>query len=254
MKDPGQTTAAYVLRRFDFSENSQIARLYTREFGRISVLAKGIRRPNPDLLGPLDLGARGIAVVRPKKGDQLSLLTRWRTETGHPGQRLSLERMVGAAHLCELWFEGTRDFDPDPALFDLLAESMTALETTTEETTASVIAAAELRWLVQAGFAPALDGCVACGRTAPPNAAVKLSPGRGGVVCGRCVDPATPGLVALTAGERRSLFALADAGPAEAFHVPLGKKDGAAVRRALDRLIEHALERDLRSSRYLGAF
>ena len=55
MKRVPVETDALVLRRFDYSETSQIARLYTRSEGRLSVIAKGIKRPNRDLRGPLDL-------------------------------------------------------------------------------------------------------------------------------------------------------------------------------------------------------
>ena len=254
MKDPGSPATAVVLRRFDYSESSQIARLYTREFGRVSVLAKGIRRPNPDLLGPMDLGALGEAAIRLKKGDALSLLTRWRTVTGWPGQRSSLEKLVASAHWCELWCEGVRDGDPDPPLFDALVGALRALEAAPEEAVPALTLAGDLAWLGAAGFGPELGGCVACGKTAPPNAAARLSPGRGGVVCSRCVDPGAPGLVPLSAGERRTLVALASEGPPAAPRFRLGRKDLATLRPAVDRLLEHALERELKSARYLGAW
>ena len=48
---------ALVLRRFDYGETSQTARLFSREHGRVGVLAKGVKRPNASLRGPLDLFA-----------------------------------------------------------------------------------------------------------------------------------------------------------------------------------------------------
>jgi DNA repair protein RecO (recombination protein O) len=251
MKDPGVPTDAVVVRRFDFAESSQIARLYTREFGRVSVLAKGIRRPNADLLGPMDLGAEGEATIRPKKGDALSLLTRWRTRTGFPGQRTSLERMTAAAHVCELWCEGTTDFDPDPALYDLLVASLAALESAPEAAVTSTTLAADLSWLAAAGFAPSLDRCVTCGAVAPPNASARVAPGRGGLLCSRCVDATTPGLLPVTAAERRLLLALLDAGPANVGEPAPPARTVATLRRVVDRLLEHALEKELQSSRYL---
>lgn len=252
MKDPGIATDAVVVRRFDFGESSQIARLYTRAFGRVSVLAKGIRRPNADLLGPMDLGAEGEAAVRPKTGDALSLLTRWRTRTGFPGQRRSLERMIGAAHACELWSEGTRDFDPDPDLYDLLVRALRALEDAPEGAIPAVVLATDLAWLAASGFAPEFERCVACGKEAPPNAAARVAPGRGGIVCSRCVDGATPGLVALRSAERAVLRALLAAGPATEPALEPVARDLAVPRRTVDRLLEHALERELKSAPYLA--
>jgi recombinational DNA repair protein (RecF pathway) len=63
------TTEAIVLRRFDFSENSQVGHLFTRQLGRVSVLARGIKRPGPDLRGPLDLFSRAETRLRQRRGD-----------------------------------------------------------------------------------------------------------------------------------------------------------------------------------------
>src|SRR6188474_2086760 len=46
---PPATQAAYVLHRYDWSESSLILDLFTREQGRLAVIAKGAKRPYSQL-------------------------------------------------------------------------------------------------------------------------------------------------------------------------------------------------------------
>ena len=71
----GVTTTALVLKAVDFSESSKVATLFTRDWGKISVLAKGARR----LRDPFDAGLDLLTVCRivciRKRSDSLDLLT-----------------------------------------------------------------------------------------------------------------------------------------------------------------------------------
>ena len=250
-KEPGETTPALVLKRQDFSENSQIARLMTRTRGKASVLAKGIRKPNPELLGAFDLAQLGEATIRWRKGDSLHLVTRWRVVTGFPGLRNELGRFYAACHVTEVLCEGHRDLDPDTAAFDLAVETLAALEIADPSAVPAVTARFDLRWLAGAGFAPVLDGCAVCAKPAPPKASVKISPGRGGIVCGDCLGGTTPGLIPLASAGRRFLLAARDASAADALGLSVAATDVIAVRRVLDAALEHVMEKELKSARFL---
>ncbi|MGA0941111.1 MAG: DNA repair protein RecO, partial [Burkholderiaceae bacterium] len=64
-----QDQAAYVLHRYDWSESSLILDIWSRDFGRLAVVAKGAKKPasqfRPILLPlqPLWLSWRGDAEV-----------------------------------------------------------------------------------------------------------------------------------------------------------------------------------------------
>ncbi len=251
MKDTGIATEAIVLRRFDYSENSQIARLYTRSHGRVSVIAKGSKKPNPDLRGPIDVFCLAEVAFRPRKPEELAVLTRYRVATGFRGLRPRLERMVAAFYLVELLAEGTRDFDPDEAMFDHFRDALVALESATPAECDAVVAATELGYLRHAGIQPSLTSCAGCGAAPRAGAPVSLSPGRGGVVCARCLPPETPGLIRFTAGQLRTLAALAQAAPGSAHRISVLARDREALRRFLDRALEHVLEKELRSAPFL---
>ncbi len=63
------STPAVLLRSFDYSETSRVLKLYTRDVGLISVMAKGVRRGGARGQGALDTFSRGelTAYIRPTR-------------------------------------------------------------------------------------------------------------------------------------------------------------------------------------------
>lgn len=250
MKRALAETEALVLRRFDYSETSQIARLYTKSDGRLSVIAKGIKRPNRDLQGPLDLLC--LADVAFTGGPETELLTlrRYHVVTGFPGLRRELERLIAALYLADLLCEGTRDRDSDPALFDLWVASLRALESATAEECDVIVLRAELGFLEAGGFLPSFDSCIRCGSrlAAEPT---RLSAARGGMLCAACAAASPSDGLRLTAGQRRTLSHLLGLPPGRARSIALLPRDRRVLRRALTTLLEHVLEKELPSAGFL---
>ena len=162
-------TEAIVLRRFDYSESSQVAHLFTLHDGRVSGLAKGIKRPNAALKGPLDLFFRARVSYRRRRGTSLHLITRYEPITAHRRLRTRLERLYAAFYVTELAYDGTREDDPNPELFAGLAASLEALSAASSAAVPAVVAATELGYLASTGLMPLVDACVRCARQAPPG-------------------------------------------------------------------------------------
>src|SRR5207253_10760688 len=70
-----EKATALVLRVVEFSETSSVVTLFTREFGKISGLAKGARRPKGPFESALDLLALCRIVFLRKSPGTLDLLT-----------------------------------------------------------------------------------------------------------------------------------------------------------------------------------
>src|SRR6188474_1838634 len=67
---PPATQAAYVLHRYDWSESSLILDVFTREQGRVAVIAKGAKRPYSQLRSVLLPFQRlQLSLGRPPKDD-----------------------------------------------------------------------------------------------------------------------------------------------------------------------------------------
>src|SRR5262245_4333854 len=70
-----EKSSAIVLRTVEFSETSLVVTLFTRDFGKVTALAKGARRPKGPFESALDLLAVVRIVFLRKSSDVLDLLT-----------------------------------------------------------------------------------------------------------------------------------------------------------------------------------
>ncbi len=186
---PAERATALVLRTTDWSESSRIATLWTREFGRVRVLAKGGRRLKSNFDSALDLLTLCSIVLLRKSSGSLDLLTEARVTERFAQLRTDLPALYAAYYVAELLSDWTEDYDPHPVLFD---EALAALRNLGSSVGASKQAATgmrlarfELVLLRELGYTPALDHCAAC-QAAVPDTSAAFSPAVGGLLCLAC--------------------------------------------------------------------
>jgi DNA repair protein RecO (recombination protein O) len=179
---------ALVLRSTDWSESSRIATLWTREFGKVRVLAKGGRRLKSNFESALDLLTLCTIVFLRKSSGSLDLLTEAQVVERFPRLRTDLTVLYAAYYIAELLSDWTEDFDPHPNLFD---EALAALRTLggAGVATGMRLARFEMVLLRELGYSPILTGCAACGRPRDGKTIDKcliFSPAAGGLLCPAC--------------------------------------------------------------------
>jgi DNA repair protein RecO (recombination protein O) len=181
---PAEKSLAIVLRVIDFSESSCVVTLFTRDFGKISALAKGARRPKGPFESALDLLALVRVVFLRKASDVLDLLTEAKLERRFRAASRSLARLYAGYYVIELLNAFTDEDDPHPELFDAAESALRALDGTgSVPTTVLRFEIAALNWL---GHRPSLVDCVNCGETVPNTPRVPFGLIAGGVLCGNC--------------------------------------------------------------------
>src|SRR5690606_11018772 len=119
---------AIVIRQFDFSESSLIVTLFTRDFGKISGLAKGARRPKSALESALDLLAVCSIVFLHKSSEALDLLTEAKLLRPFRAANRDLSRLYAGYYIAELLGDLTENCDPHPELFDAADAALLALD------------------------------------------------------------------------------------------------------------------------------
>lgn len=177
---------ALVLRTTDWSETSKIATLWTREFGKVRVLAKGGRRLKSNFETALDLLTLCSIVFLRKSSGSLDLLTEARVEERFPGLRTNLPALYAGYYIAELLSDWTEEYDPHPLLFD---EALATLQGLGKAGTATGprLARFEFVLLRELGYHPSLETCAACGEGMPESGGnLAFSPAAGGVLCPKC--------------------------------------------------------------------
>jgi DNA repair protein RecO (recombination protein O) len=147
-----QRAEGIVLRKQPVTESSLIVTWYTREFGKLKTMAKGARRPKGPFQGKIDLFYRDeILFLRSRRSD-LHLLHDCFLESPHKKLRDSVEALTAASYIGELVDLATELEDPNPKLFDVLTETLDALEVPRGH--AAVVIWFELHLLGAVGWAP----------------------------------------------------------------------------------------------------
>jgi DNA repair protein RecO (recombination protein O) len=176
-----------VVRGSDWSETSRIATLFTRDHGRIRVLAKGGRRVNSAFEISLDLLNVCDVVFIHKATGGLDLLTEARIAERFPALRANLQALFAGYYVAEILSDGTQDFDPHPELFDAALAVFRRIER--DPDWLGAVSQFELVWLRELGYTPRVDGCAGCGAAddlALANGRFAIGLDAGGVLCPQC--------------------------------------------------------------------
>jgi DNA repair protein RecO (recombination protein O) len=206
---PAEKAQALVLRTTDWSESSRIATLWTREFGKVRVLAKGGRRLKSNFENALDLLTLCRIVFLRKSSSSLDLLTEAQVLERFPHLRSDLPALYAAYYIAELLSDWTEDYDPHPLLFDealatlrslgqpakiedrgsriedgspghqpSILDSQSSILHPPSSIASSVgprLAGFELVLLRELGYMPALTSCAVCGQELSPGAVHAVS-------------------------------------------------------------------------------
>jgi DNA repair protein RecO (recombination protein O) len=200
------TTEALVIGSMRYGEADRIVTLYTRDRGRLSAIAKGVRRVKSKTGGRLEPFTLVRASFHTGRG---SLYTVAGVETLRTFQavRDQLFRMDEGARLLSSLRRLFPGEEASAPAFNLLVRGIAQLaESSDQAAAANIMLATRLKLLVLLGYAPEMARCAACGAEGPFCA---FSPELGGVVCSACWSGAEPSF-ALSQGAMATLQVLID--------------------------------------------
>jgi len=175
-------TEAVVLRSMRYGEADRILHLYTPDRGRLSAIAKGVRRAKSRFGGRLEPCFRLNMVLHEGRSDLLTV-TAAETVAGHARLREHGAALDGAARACDAVGRMFADGEPHRGVFNLLCNQLALLDAHPERATHGNALAFRLKLLLAAGFAPQLSACAGCGEA---EHLVGFSGAAGGVVCSAC--------------------------------------------------------------------
>ena len=162
--------AAICIRATDFSETSQVMTLFTRATGKISVIAKGSKRPKSPFDGPIELFSHGNIVFSDSNRDKLATLTEFEQQAAFAGLSGNLFALNCALFAAELINNLTDDYDPHPKLFDSFLQFLQnaneyRVSSIEHRDTLSLLILFQLSLLKEIGLIPIFDSCVNCKTT-----------------------------------------------------------------------------------------
>ena len=185
---PAEKSDAIVLRVVEFSETSCIVTMLTREFGKITAIAKGARRPKSPFEAALDVLAI-CRIVFIHKTNAISLLTEAKLEHRFRAGESQLNRLYAGYYVVELLKLLTDDADPQPEVFELSVSMIRQLDAQPFSKTELTVRLLrfELGLLDLLGHLPMLTRCADCGREKTTLSEIQFGLTAGGVLCKDCL-------------------------------------------------------------------
>jgi len=235
-----------VLKTIDFGETDRILTLLTRHFGKVSVVAKGIRKPTSRLAGHAEPLTH--AMYQLARGRNLDVLTGAESRALYRALREDLHGIAAGWYIAELADRFALERSPSAPLFDLVESALRHLA-------AGYAPALVCRWfdlhlLDRTGFRPELGQCVQC-RTSPEEVTNVWIVDAGGLVCATCAPLETHGPRALTVRALKSLRYLLVSNFDGASLLRVDDALAAELERHLRSFMQHVLDRDINAARLL---
>ncbi len=172
---------ALVARRSDYLEADRRLTLLTPERGRLTVVAKGVRRPTSRLAGHLELFTLAKVFVVRRRG--LDLVVQAETVQTFPELRDDLSRVPYAYQAIEAALILVTEEVEAHAEFILLLKALSVLAASAA--LPLVLVAYKLQLLASLGYQTQLVTCARCGDPLS-SSDNRVRPDAGGVVCAPC--------------------------------------------------------------------
>ncbi len=175
-------TSGIVLRTTKYGETGLIATLLTKDFGRVSAIAQGVRTKKSGLRAGLQLFSYSeIVMYKAKQKNGLYHLDEMEVLEGFSGIRSDLDKMAYATYFAEAAKEAANEDSPDDEILSLTLNTLFAVDRGLCDFE-KIKTVFEWRLAAILGYAPSLDGCAACGAAE----VMGLSVGGGTVFCEKC--------------------------------------------------------------------
>jgi DNA repair protein RecO (recombination protein O) len=181
-------TEAIVLRSIRYGEADRVLHLFTPGHGRVSVIAKGVRRARSRFGARLEPFFH-IRVILHQGRSDLHTVTSVDTVAAHASLRDHAATLDAAARACDAVGRLFETPDPHPEVFRLLANELALLDIDAGNARPANGLAFRLKLLLVAGILPQLGSCAGCGESEHLQG---FSASLGGVVCNSCEAAAFP--------------------------------------------------------------
>lgn len=234
-----------VLGRRDLGDADRIVTLFTREFGRRRLVARGSRRPASHLAPSIELfnRVRILGVV----GSSLDILSQVEELESHPRLRTDLAAFAAAGWCVELLDGLSEDNEPSLDAYDAVLTFLRGLDLSSDPPELWLTALA-LILLQLHGYSPEFGRCTACGQPLQPGDH-RFASTAGGVVCR--TDSREHESRPLSVAALKVLRYLAREGFHAASRLRVDANVRAEVRDLLRAYSSTILERDVKSARML---
>jgi DNA repair protein RecO (recombination protein O) len=183
-----ERTPAIVLRGRPHGESDKIVTFLTKDWGKVTGIAKGAKRSQRRFVNVLEPFTHIQLRFRPTRTDELAFIFGCDLLQNFRGPSRDLQCFAIASYVCELVDVMVTGREAGQEIYTLLLKSLQTLEEV-GNVSRTFLPTFELLLLTHTGYAPHLTDCQQCGRDANiKEAPWVFSPSIGGLLCSHCRD------------------------------------------------------------------
>ncbi|MCP3741356.1 DNA repair protein RecO [Rossellomorea sp. BNER] len=176
-----QKCEGIVIRTNQYGESNKIVTIFSREFGKIGVMARGARKPNSRLSSVSQLFTYGHFLFQKSTG--LGTLQQGEIISTYRHIREDLFKTAYATYIVDLLDKVTEDKKSDPYLYELLSQTIHYIDEGYDPDILTNIF--EMKMLPILGLYPNVNQCSVCGEK---EGTFSFSFKENGLICHRCKD------------------------------------------------------------------
>ncbi|GAB6100264.1 DNA repair protein RecO [Halanaerocella petrolearia] len=176
-------TDAIVLRHYELGEADKIIVLFTRDKGKVRVVANGVRKTKSSLAAGLEPFTYNQILVYQGKSD-LGRLSQCEIKESFSSLRDDIVKMGVASYLAELINELTADYQSHESVFSLVLLTLKLVDKLDEGELDLLVRAFELKLLALLGYRPQIKACTKC--EAEVDSDFRFNLVEGGLFCSKC--------------------------------------------------------------------
>lgn len=184
-----KSSEAFVLRKIEYGESDYIVSLFTKDFGKISGLAKNAKKSRKRFGGRLEPFVHINVRLREKPGS-MKFIEDAETIKVFPAFMEDIDLFMWGSFLSENIDMLLPEEEPNNEIFELLVNALSAMDR--KQSPLAVILDFQLSLLSLSGYKPSFDTCLECGKQV--NEGV-FSIAKGGVFCSNCKKEISEGFL-----------------------------------------------------------
>ena len=231
------TIQAIVLRVTDYNDRDALLTVLSRNHGKLTIKARGLRRKNSPLVAPCQLLAFGEFTLFEYKGQYTINEAQSLELFSHLRRDLSKQSL--GTYFAQVAEVISQEDAPNPELLSLLLNSLYALSCL-KLPQVQVKAVFELRSACLAGYTPDLSGCKHCAGNNPDRFDVS----EGCLECNRCKAENSAGIrLPITQAMRYAMQYICQCGPKRLFQFRAGEETFLALSQLTECYLVTKLER-----------
>lgn len=176
-----------ILMHQDFREADRLVTVYTKEYGKLKLLARGVRKVSSKLAGSLEPYSRSrLHIVRGRQYDTVAASD---VERIYYGIMEDLKRTYLAGYFASVIEFAIPNSVRDENIYSLIEQTFSTLEHkfTTPVQRMKLVWFFVWQLLGYLGYAPELHTCIVCKESIPATAHT-FNFSRGGIICSACAD------------------------------------------------------------------